>query len=172
MESVSDIQRYTAEDYYVRPAPTVGEYVLYADHVAAMESQELRLGRHYEQVMKDAVAEAERRARDKQRADDYVTLWARLMLEDRKYRSALARAALVLRGRWTDQDILAMTGKVVSLHEWETVKPAPDAYDLGRTDALAAAVAAIRKRGGYHSSEEFAQLIEQVAAINGVSNDW
>jgi len=42
----------------------------------------------------------------------------------------------------------------------------------GYQRALAAAVAAIRKRGGYHSSEEFAQLIEQVAAINGVSNDW
>lgn len=84
-----------------------------------------------------AVAEAEQRGRDEQRARDYVILWSRLMLEDRKYRDALARAALVLRGRWTDRDILAMTGTVVSLHEWETVKPVPDAYEQGQRDERA-----------------------------------
>lgn len=60
-----------------------------------------------------------------QRARDYVTLWARLMLEDRKYRAALARAALVIRQRLTDSDVFRLTGQHVRLHEWETVKPLP-----------------------------------------------
>ena len=30
------IQRWTAEDWYVRPAPTTGEYVLFTDHEAAV----------------------------------------------------------------------------------------------------------------------------------------
>lgn len=74
---------------------------------------------------------------EKQRARDYVTLWARLMLEDRKHRAALGRAALVVRQRLTDSDVLRITGHVVSLHEWETVKPVPDAYEQGQRDERA-----------------------------------
>lgn len=74
-----------------------------------------------EQAHAAALAEAT----DRQRARDYVSLWSRLMLEDRKYRAALARAAIVIRQRLTDSDVFRLTGQSVRLHEWETVKPLP-----------------------------------------------
>jgi hypothetical protein len=54
---MSDIQRW----YIQNPPGQPTEFVSYADHVAHMEALELRLGRHYEQVTKAAVAEAEQR---------------------------------------------------------------------------------------------------------------
>ena len=55
---MNDIQRYVTDAF--DPDPD-GGYVTYADHIASMEAQELRLGRHYEQVMKEAVQQAEQR---------------------------------------------------------------------------------------------------------------
>lgn len=82
----------------------------------------------YEEGKADAEQEhaaALAEATDRQRARDYVSLWSRLMLEDRKYRAALARAAIVIRQRLTDSDVFRLTGQSVRLHEWETVKPLP-----------------------------------------------
>jgi hypothetical protein len=50
-----NIQRFTAEDYYVRPAPTVGEYVLYADHeLHRLRAYESGCKVGYEQGVKEA----------------------------------------------------------------------------------------------------------------------
>jgi len=64
---MSDIQRYAAQVGSLPSRKIIGDkdyagwvdVVLYADHVAEMEALEIRLGRHYEQVMKARVAEAE-----------------------------------------------------------------------------------------------------------------
>jgi hypothetical protein len=55
---VGEIQRWEWLGDVIDKADS-GDWVTYADHVAHMESLELRLGRHYEQVTKAAVAEAE-----------------------------------------------------------------------------------------------------------------
>ena len=44
---------------------------------------------------------------------------------------------------------------------WDRATFDAHAYERGQRDALAGAAAAIRRRGGYHSAEEFAQLVEQ-----------
>jgi len=125
---MSDIQRWASADvvksFYFKDGS--GPWVLAADaeaHEAA------------------AVAAARAEGAEKQQAKDYVSLWARLMLEDRKYRAALARAAIAIRQRLTDDDVFRLTGKHVRLHEWETVKPVPDAYEQGQRDERAKWVA-------------------------------
>lgn len=106
---MSDVQRWDKDGF---PDPD-GIFVYADDHA--------RIVAEMEQAHAAALAEAAER----QRARDYVSLWARIMLEDRKYRAALARAALVIRQRLTDSDVFRLTGQHVRLHEWETVKPLP-----------------------------------------------
>ena len=111
---MSDVQRWAPfEPMALMGRHPDGAFVRYADHA--------RIVAEIEQAHAAALAEAA----DRQRARDYVTLWQRLMLEDRKYRDALARAALVIRQRLTDSDVFRLTGQSVRLHEWETVKPLP-----------------------------------------------
>lgn len=102
-----------------------GRYVTYADHVAEVE-----------------------RVREKQQARDYATLWSRLMLEDKKYAAALARAALVIRGRLTDADVQRITGSPTCLHQWEDVgrSKKDDAVEAMRAACIAAVEADLTAR--------------------------
>lgn len=75
-----------------------------------------------------------RSAMQRQRAKDYVTVWSRVMLEESKYRYALVRAALVIRGRLTDSDVLRLTGHVVSVSEWEEKARRSDVHAKGVHD--------------------------------------
>lgn len=147
------VQRWDVAAGLFTQHPT-GGYVTYADHarIVAEATAEARAAerRHWEARFRNAEAAhatalaeevqthldsldilraehaaALAEATDRQRARDYVSLWSRLMLEDRKYRAALARAAIVIRQRLTDSDVFRLTGQSVRLHEWETVKPLP-----------------------------------------------
>ena len=95
-----------------------------AAHAAAL-AEEVQTHLDSLDILRAEHAAALAEATDRQRARDYVSLWSRLMLEDRKYRAALARAAIVIRQRLTDSDVFRLTGQSVRLHEWETVKPLP-----------------------------------------------
>ena len=121
---MTGVQRWTSWCNDPKREDPNGKWVTYADHLAA-------------------VTEAVARGREEQRASDYVTLWSRLMLEERKYRAALARAAFVIRQRLTRDDVFRLTGTLVDLHEWETVKPVPDAYEQGAADERARIRAAV-----------------------------
>ena len=140
---MSDVQPYTTQTHdrmcpVRRPGPPwrcacdliglvrVDEERDQMDHLKSHRDEWIADG--YERGKADAEqahAAALAEAADRQRARDYVSLWSRLMLEDRKYRAALARAAIVIRQRLTDDDVFRLTGQHVRLHEWETVKPLP-----------------------------------------------
>jgi hypothetical protein len=75
-----------------------------------------------------------RSAMERQRAKDYVSVWSRVMLEEGKYRYALVRAALVIRGRLTDADVLRLTGHVVSVSQWEEKARRSDVHARGVHD--------------------------------------
>lgn len=118
-----------------------GDWVTYADHVAEVE-----------------------RVREKQQARDYATLWSRLMLEDKKYAAALARAALVIRGRLTDADVQRITGSPTCLHQWEDVgrSKKDDAVEAMR----AACIEAVRSNDRQTVSQSGEGLIVNITLGN------